>query len=174
MTVVTEASLQMVIRIQDGIAADAEPTAGAKRTAGRDDVSSRSHSVPANRHTAEEDAMKYVLLIFHGPMPPLPGSERWKALPESEQKAIVAQYADLNQTPGFTPGLPLGLPGAAMTVQVRDGKPEVRNGPYLNEGAGGYAVFEAESMDAAIALAARIPAARLGGAIEIRPAAQYW
>jgi hypothetical protein len=36
---------------------------------------------------------------------------------------------------------------------------------YLAEGAGGYSVYEAESMDAAIALAARIPAARLGGAV---------
>lgn len=118
--------------------------------------------------------MKYVLLIFHGPTPPLPGSERWKALPEAEQKAIFAEYAELNETPGLTPGLPLGLPQEARTVRVRDGKPEVRNGMYLGEGAGGYAVFEAQSMDAAIALAARIPAARLGGAIEIRPAEQYW
>ena len=118
--------------------------------------------------------MKYVLLIFHGPTPPLPGSDRWKALPEAEQKAIYAEYAELNKTPGLMPGMPLGLPHAARTVQVRNGKPEVRNGTYLSEGAGGYAGFEAESIDSAIALAARIPAARLGGAIEIRPVEQYW
>jgi hypothetical protein len=41
---------------------------------------------------------------------------------------------------------------------------------YLPEGAAGYAVYEAEGIDAAIALAARFPAARLGGAVEIRPA----
>ncbi len=118
--------------------------------------------------------MKYVLLIYQGPTPTLPGSDRWQALPEAEQKAVYADYAELNKTPGVTPGLPLGLPGAARTVQVRNGKPEIRNGTYLSEGAGGYLVLEAESMDAAIALAARIPAARLGGAVEIRPAEQYW
>lgn len=118
--------------------------------------------------------MKYVLLIYHGPTPPLPGSDRWKALPEAEQKAIYSDYAELSKTPGFTAGLPLGLPHAAKTVQVRNGKTEVRNGTYLSEGAGGYSVLEAENMDAAVALAARIPAARLGGAIEIRPAEQYW
>ena len=118
--------------------------------------------------------MKYVLLIYQGPTPPLPGSERWKALPEAEQKAIYADYAELTKAPGVTPGLPMGLPTAARTVQVRNGKPEVRNGTYLSEGAGGYFVLDADNMDAAVALAARIPAARLGGAIEIRPAEQYW
>jgi hypothetical protein len=44
----------------------------------------------------------------------------------------------------------------------------------LSEGAGGYLVFEADDLDAAIELASRIPAARHGGAIEIRPVATYW
>lgn len=117
--------------------------------------------------------MKFVMLIYQGTTP-LPGSDAWKAVPEAEQKAIYADYAALNQTPGVTPGLPLGLPGTARTVQVRNGRPQVKNGTYLAEGAGGYYVFEAENMDAAVALAARIPAARLGGAVEIRPAEQYW
>jgi len=117
--------------------------------------------------------MKYVMLIYQG-LTPLPGSDRWKALPEAEQKKVYADYAELTRSPGVTPGLPLGLPNAARTVQVRDGRPEVKNGTYLSEGAGGYLVLEAENMDAAVALAARIPAARLGGAIEIRPAEQYW
>ena len=117
--------------------------------------------------------MKYVLLVFQGTTP-LPGTERWKALPDAKQKQIYADYAALNQTPGIVPGLPLGLPGAARTVQVRDGKLEVKNGPHLREGVGGFSVYEAESMEAAIALAARIPAARLGGAVEIRPAEKYW
>ena len=118
--------------------------------------------------------MKFVLMVFHGPTPALPGSERWHALPEAEKQKAYADYAELNKTDGITPGLPLGLPEGARTVQVRDGKIEVKNGTYLAEGAGGYSVYEAESMDAAIALAARIPAARLGGAVEIRPAEKYW
>jgi hypothetical protein len=42
------------------------------------------------------------------------------------------------------------------------------------EPVGGYYVVEADDLDAAIDLAARIPAARLGGAIEVRPSAKYW
>jgi hypothetical protein len=117
--------------------------------------------------------MKFVLLIYQGSTP-LPGTERWNALSETEQKAIYADYAALNQTDGIVGGLPLGLPSAAKTVQVLDGQTHVKDGTYQAEGAGGYSVYEAESMDAAIALAARIPAARLGGAVEVRPAEKYW
>ena len=117
--------------------------------------------------------MQFVLMIYQGTTP-LPGSDRWQGLSEAEQKAIYADYAELNKTKGVAPGLPLGQPHAARTVQVRDGKTQVTNGTYLTEGAGGYFVFEAENMEAAIALAARIPAARLGGAVEIRPAEKYW
>src|SRR4029077_3566367 len=117
--------------------------------------------------------MKYVLLIHQGTTP-LPGTERWEALPAAEQKRIYADYAELNQAPGLSPWLPLGLADAARTVSVRDGKVQVKNGPLLGEGIGGFSVYEAESMEAAIALAARIPAARLGGAVEIRPAEKYW
>jgi hypothetical protein len=117
--------------------------------------------------------MKFVLLVYQGTTP-LPGSDRWKSLSEAQQKAIYADYAEINKTEGLTPGLPLGLPDAARTVQVRDGKTQVKNGTYQAEGPGGYSVYEADSMEAAIALASRIPAARLGGAVEIRPADRYW
>jgi hypothetical protein len=122
---------------------------------------------------AQEDPMKFVMLIYQGTTP-LPGSDSWKALPQAEQKAIYADYASINKSPGVTPGLPLGLPGAARTVQVGDGKPQVKNGPHLAEGVGGVFVLDAETMEAAVALAARVPAARLGGAVEIRPVEQYW
>ena len=117
--------------------------------------------------------MKFVLLVYQGSTPQ-PASEGWQKLSEAEQKAIYAEYAELNKTEGLAPGLPLGLPDAARTVHVRDGKTHVKNGTYLAEGAAGFSVYEAESMEAAIALAARIPAARLGGAVEIRPAEKYW
>ena len=123
--------------------------------------------------TEQEAKIKFVLLVYQGSTP-LPGSDRWQALSEAEQKKIYADYAELNKTEGITAGLPLGLPDAARTVQVRDGKTHVKNGTYLPEGAAGYSVYEAESMEAAVALAARIPAARLGGAVEIRPAEKYW
>lgn len=117
--------------------------------------------------------MQFVLMVYQGTTP-LPGSDRWQALSEAEQKAIYADYGELNKTEGVAAGLPLGLPDAARTVQVQDGKTQVKNGTYLTEAAGGYFVYEAENMDAAIALAERIPAARLGGAVEIRPAEKYW
>jgi hypothetical protein len=117
--------------------------------------------------------MKFVLVVYQGSTP-IPSTDRWNALSEAEQKAIYAEYAELNKTEGLAPGLPLGLPEAARTVQVRDGKTHVKNGTYQAEGAAGYTVYEAESMDDAIALAARIPAARLGGAVEIRPSEKYW
>jgi hypothetical protein len=122
----------------------------------------------------EENNMQFMLMIYQGPTPALPGSDRWNALSESERKAIYTDYADLNKTEGVTPGLPLGLPDAARTVQVLDGKTHVKNGPYLAECVGGYYLFEAESVEAAIDMAARVPAARLGGAVEIRPTEKYW
>jgi len=129
----------------------------------------------ASSDEAKQNNMKkFVLLIFQGPKPPIPGTDRWKALPEAEQKSIYADYAAFGSTPGVSDGLPLGLPDAARTVQVQNGKTNVRNGTYLPEGAAGYAVYEAESMEAAVELASRIPAARLGGAVEIRPAEKYW
>jgi hypothetical protein len=62
-------------------------------------------------------------------------------------------------------------PEMATTVRVHDGKTITTDGPYveMKEALGGYLFFEADDLDAAIALAARIPAARLGGAVEIRP-----
>ena len=71
--------------------------------------------------------MKFVLLVYHGPNPALPGSDRWKALPEAEQKAIYADYAEINKAEGMIGGPPLGLPHAAKTVQVRDGKTHAKD-----------------------------------------------
>jgi hypothetical protein len=118
---------------------------------------------------------QFVLMIYQGTTP-LPGSDAWDALAEEERKAIYADYAAINQTPGVAPGPPLGLPADARTVRSTGGSVETTDGPYLGaDGAvGGFAVLEAEDLDAAIALAARIPAARLGGAVEVRPVARYW
>ena len=71
----------------------------------------------------------------------------------------------------MTPGVPLGLPENATTVRVQAGKTLTTDGPFvgMKEAIGGYFVLEADDLDAAIELAARVPAARLGGAIEIRP-----
>lgn len=119
--------------------------------------------------------MQYVMLIYQGSTP-LPGSDEWEALSQDEQRAIYADYRGLNETPGVTPGLPLGLPENATTVRVQGGKTLTTDGPFvgMKEAIGGFLVFEADNLDAAIELAARIPAARLGGAIEVRPVETYW
>ena len=119
--------------------------------------------------------MQFVLLIYQGTTP-LPNSESWATLSDDEQKAIYADYSALNSTPGVSPGLPLGLPGDATTVQVADGQRVTRPGTFNEEqrAVGGYMTLEAEDLDAALDIAARIPAARHGGAIEVRPAEVYW
>ncbi len=55
-------------------------------------------------------------------------------------------------------------------MRVQDGKALTTDGPFVEtkEALGGYLLFEAEDLDAAIELASRIPAARMGGAIEVR------
>jgi hypothetical protein len=118
---------------------------------------------------------QFVLMIYQGTTP-LPGSPEWDALPQEEQTRVYADYAALNQTPGATGGPPLGLPADARTVVVKDGVTDVRDGAHLGtEGAvGGFVVLEAEDLAAAVDVASRIPAARLGGAIEVRPVAKYW
>jgi len=119
--------------------------------------------------------MKYVCLIYQGTTP-LPGTDDWNELSEAEQKKIYADYGELNQTPGVEPGLPLGLPEHATTVTVDDGKVLATDGPFVavKEAIGGFFVLEADDLDAAIEVASRIPAARHGGAIEIRPVETYW
>lgn len=117
--------------------------------------------------------MQFVILIYQGTTP-LPDSESWKQLSEAEQNSVYADYARLNEAPNVTPGLPLGSPSAARTVQVRSGARHVSSGPHLTEGISGYLVLDAETMEDAIAVAEQIPAARLGGAVEIRPAEQHW
>ena len=120
--------------------------------------------------------MQYALLIYQGTTPLPSDPEAWATLSDDEQQMVYADYAALNTTPGVSPGLPLGLPEKATTVRVEDGKTLATEGAFLGpDGAvGGYLVFEADDLDAAIELAARIPAARLGGAIEVRPVETYW
>jgi hypothetical protein len=114
--------------------------------------------------------MKYLLLINQGDTP-TPGTPEWERLSQDEQKAVYADYQAINQTPGVTPGLWLEPPEMATTVRVENGATLTTDGPFVavKEALGGYLVFEADDLDAAIELASRIPAARLGGAIEVRP-----
>jgi hypothetical protein len=115
--------------------------------------------------------MKYMLLIHQGTTP-TPGSDEWESRSEDEQKAVYADYKAINETPGVSPsGIQMQPPETATTVRVQDGKTLTTDGPFveIKEALGGYLLFEADDLDAAIELASRIPAARMGGAIEVRP-----
>jgi hypothetical protein len=115
--------------------------------------------------------MKYMLLIQQGDTPTPQDPEEWARLSEDEQKAVFADYQAVNETAGVTPGAWMQPPEAATTVRVQDGKTLTTDGPFvaIKEALGGYLFLEADDLDAAIELASRIPAARLGGAVEVRP-----
>jgi hypothetical protein len=119
--------------------------------------------------------MKYMLMIHQGTTPTPLDPEAWATLSEEEQQEIYAAYKALNETPGVTPGHGLQPPETATTVRVQDGKTLTTDGPFVDtkEALNGYLVYEADDLDAAIELAARIPAARLGGGIEIRPIMEW-
>ncbi len=119
--------------------------------------------------------MKFMLLIHQGDAPTPRSPDAWAKLTEEEQSAVFADYKAINETPGVSPGLQLDEPTAAITVRVSDGKTLATDGPFTEtkEALGGYLIFEADDLEAAIALAARIPAARLGGAVEVRPIVEW-
>ncbi len=120
--------------------------------------------------------MKYMLLIHQGDAPTPYSPEEWGRLSEDEQKEVYAAYKAINETPGVAPaGVQMQPPETATTVRVQDGKTLTTDGPFVavKEALGGYLFFEADDLDAAIELASRIPAARMGGAVEIRPLVEY-
>jgi hypothetical protein len=114
--------------------------------------------------------MKYMLLIHQGTTP-TPPSQEWDSLSEEEKGAIYGAYRAINETPGVSSGVQMQPPEMATTVRVKDGETLTSDGPFVEtkEALGGYLFFEAEDLDAAIELAAQVPAARLGGAVEVRP-----
>jgi hypothetical protein len=110
--------------------------------------------------------MQYMLQIYSGE-----GVERWERLPKDEQDAIMGEYYAISQTPGVIGGAQLQGSETATTVRVEGGSTLTTDGPFAEtkEVLGGYYLLEADDLDTAIEVAARIPAARLGGAIEVRP-----
>jgi hypothetical protein len=119
--------------------------------------------------------MKYMLLIHQGTTPTPRSPEEWAKLSEEEQQAVYADYQAINEAPGVTPGQQLDAPETATTVRVQDGKALTTDGPFveIKESIGGYFFVEADDLDAAIELAARVPAARMGGAVEVRPIVEW-
>jgi hypothetical protein len=119
--------------------------------------------------------MKYMLLIHQGTAPTPRTPEQWERLSDEEKNAVFADYKAINETPGVSPGLQLSDPETATTVRVENGATLTTDGPFvaIKEALAGYLLFEADDLDAAIELAARIPAARMGGAVEVRPIEEW-
>jgi hypothetical protein len=120
--------------------------------------------------TKEAQPMNYMLQIYTGD-----SRSAWEELSKDEQDAITAEYMAIRQAPGVTGGAELQDANTATTVRVDGGRTLTTDGPFpeTKEALGGYYLLEADDLDQAIELAARIPAARLGGAVEVRPVVEH-
>jgi hypothetical protein len=110
--------------------------------------------------------MKYLLQVYPGA-----ASGEFERLSEDEQNAIVGEYLAIGQSPDVIAGDQLQPVETATTVRVQNGQTLLTDGPFVEakEHLGGYMVVDAEDLDAVLEIAARIPAARMGGAVEVRP-----
>lgn len=115
--------------------------------------------------------MKFLLLINYGDAPTPLDQEAWGRLSPEEQKAVYQGYRAVTDTPGVTPAPQLEPAEKATTVRVKDGQTVRTDGPLVDvhDAFAGYLFYEADGLDAAVELAARIPAAQMGGAVEVRP-----
>jgi hypothetical protein len=110
--------------------------------------------------------MKYLLQIYSGG-----AIGEFERLPEDQQNAVIGEYVAIGQSPAVIGGEQLQPVETATTVRVQNGETLLTDGPFVGakEHLGGYYLVEADDLDAALEIAARIPAARMGGAIEVRP-----
>jgi hypothetical protein len=107
--------------------------------------------------------MQYMLLVYDDP-------KVWNVSDEDMPK-IYEEYAAVSRDKATKHSAQLQPIDTAKTVRVQNGDTLVTDGPFAEtkEKLGGYYLVEADSIDDALALAAKIPSARLGGSIEVRP-----
>ena len=108
--------------------------------------------------------MKYALLIYSS-------DTEWEGFSEEERNAIYGEYFAISESAGILGGQELAGKETATTVRVQDGRTLTTDGPFAEtkEVLGGFYTVEADDIDKALEIAARIPAARMGGKIEVRP-----
>jgi hypothetical protein len=107
--------------------------------------------------------MKYALLVYSTP--------ESHDLPEDELAGVLSEYAALRHEPGYVVSGQLHPAEMATTVRSNDGKMVATDGPFADtkEVFGGFYLFDVADVDAALAIAERVPAVRLGGCVEVRP-----
>jgi hypothetical protein len=112
--------------------------------------------------------MRYMLLIY--------GDETARGkMSEQERSAMFKQYGEftdsIRQSGAFLAGDPLQPTSAATSVRGKNGKAVTTDGPFAEtrEQLGGYYIVEARDLDAALSIAARVPAVVHGGCVEVRP-----
>jgi hypothetical protein len=108
--------------------------------------------------------MKYALLIYSTP--------DWRdGFSEQEREAMFGEYVALHDDSRCVTSGQLQPVETATTVRVQDGQTLTTDGPFADtkEAFAGYYVYEAGDLDEAVQVASRIPAARIGGAVEVRP-----
>jgi hypothetical protein len=112
--------------------------------------------------------MQYALLIYERP-------GAYDGLSDAEQEAITGEYMTISRDEQVVAGAHLQPAATATTVRVQDGKSVMTDGPFAEtkEVFGGYFVAQADDLDAALALAERIPAIRMGGSVEVRPVVEH-
>ena len=110
--------------------------------------------------------MKYLLQIY-----PAAAREELERMPEEERQALVEEYLAIGRSPEVIGGQQLQPIETATTVRVANGETLLTDGPFVDakEHVGGFFLVQAEDLDVALDIAARVPAARMGGAVEVRP-----
>jgi hypothetical protein len=108
--------------------------------------------------------VKYALLVYTKP-------GTYEALVEAEREQATGEYMAIANDSRCESSAQLQPVETATTVRVQDGRTLTTDGPFADtkEVFGGYYVLDAANIDEAIELAARIPAARMDGSVEVRP-----
>jgi hypothetical protein len=107
--------------------------------------------------------MQYALLIYTRP-------GAMEAMSDDERQSVTAEYFAIRDEPGCFAGGQLEPVETATTVRVQDGQSLITDGPFADtkEAFAGYYLFERDNLDDVLEIAAKVPAARLGGSVEVR------
>jgi hypothetical protein len=110
--------------------------------------------------------MKYAVLIYGAP-------DQFDGMSDEERRAVYDEYVDLIGEPEVRGSVRLEPVASAVTVRVREGEVVATDGPFpeTKEYFGGFYLVEVATREEAVEFAARLPAARMGGAVEVRPLA---